>query len=517
MRDGEREKMRALTYIATGLQTCLLLAACAGHPVNQPKPGSAAPAATSSSVPAPASSAVPAPATGSTPATASLGADAGTPIPDLDQVNGSDAGPDVLWSDVTMLAAPQNNDLWGYLAQRFSLQSDGVAADDVRVQGELDWFAAHGEYLNRVAGRARPYLYYIVQQVEAHKMPLDIALLPVVESAFDPFAYSYGRASGLWQFVPATGHIYELKQDWWYDGRRDVAASTKAALDYLSALHDEFDGDWLLALAAYNSGPGTVEHAIAANRRHGRPTDFWHLDLPAETRAYVPRLMAICKLVADPNHMGVNLSTIPNTPYLAQVDAGGQIDLATAAKLAGMTTEQMYLLNPGYNRWATDPQGPYLLFVPLDAKDTFTQGLAELPPHDRVQWATHKVSHGDTVGGIASKYHTTVPVIRELNGLRSNILHLNQMLLVPVARITLADASLHAEQRVAGMSDMHLPGGRIVHKVKDGENLWTIAHHYHVTVSSIQHWNKLSSKHVLHKGDRLVIWRGHHESGDSDG
>lgn len=511
--------MRLLPYIATSLLSATLLAACAGHPVKQETPATAAPTANGSFTPPAATTAAPAVATGAPPAAASLGTDAATPIPDLNLVSGSDAGPDVQWSDVTLLPAEsQNDDLWHYIAQRFTLQSDGLSIDDVRVQAELDWFAAHGEYLNRVAGRARPYLYYIVQQVEARKMPLDIALLPVVESAFDPFAYSYGRASGLWQFVPATGHIYELKQNWWYDGRRDVGASTKAALGYLQALHDEFGGDWLLALAAYNSGPGTVEHAIAMNRRHGRPTDFWHLDLPAETRAYVPRLIAICKLVADPNHMGVDLTSIPDQPYLTQVDTGGQIDLATAAKLAGMTTEQMYLLNPGYNRWATDPEGPYLLFVPLDAKDTFTEGLAALPSHDRVQWATHKVGHGDTVGGIATRYHTTVPVLKELNGLRGNTLHLNQMLLVPVARETLADASLHAAQRVAGMSDMHLPGGRIVHKVKDGENLWIIAQHYHVSVSSIQHWNKLSAKHVLHKGDRLVIWRGHHDSDeDSDG
>ncbi|HEY1991825.1 MAG TPA: LysM peptidoglycan-binding domain-containing protein, partial [Gammaproteobacteria bacterium] len=183
---------------------------------------------------------------------------------------------------------------------------------------------------------------------------------------------------------------------------------------------------------------------------------------------------------------------------------------------AGITTEQMYLLNPGYNRWATDPQGPYTLFVPLEDQQAFDQALAGLPPHDHMQWDTHVVAKGDTIGGVAKKYHTTVAVIRELNGLRSNYLHLKQTLLVPVARETLADATLHAEQKVAGMSDMHLPGGRVVHKVRDGENLWMIAQHYHVTVTSILHWNKLTAKHVLHKGDRLVIWRGHHEASGED-
>ena len=440
------------------------------------------------------------------PAAATTVSDAGTPIPDFDS---TETAPAVQWGEIQLSSGePQYDDLWQYLGQHFTLPLDG---GDVRIENELGWFAAHGDYLNRVAGRARPYLYYIVQQVQARKMPLDIALLPVVESAFDPFAYSYGRASGLWQFVPGTGHMYELKQDWWYDGRRDVGASTGAALDYLQALHNEFNGDWLLALAAYNSGPGTVEHAVAVNQRHGQPTDFWHLDLPAETRAYVPRLIAICELVADPQHKGVDLTPIPNQPYLTQVDVGGQIDLATAAKLAGVTTEEMYLLNPGYNRWATDPDGPYLLFVPLDKKDDFTQALASLPPHDRVQWASHKVKQGDTLGGIAREYHTTVDVLQRLNGMRGNMLHLNQTMLVPMSRETLADASLHAQALVAGMTDLHLPGGRIVHKVKNGENLWMIAKHYHVTVDAIRHWNKLSQHHVLHKGDRLVIWRGGRE------
>ena len=494
---------RSYPLLACALAT--LLAACAGHP---------RPETTTSAAPAMAS----APAPASTVAAAA--SDTGTPIPDLDETA---ATPAVQWDELNFTTEQASyDDLWQYLGKHFTLPTDG---SDERIQNELAWFAAHGEYLNRVAGRARPYLYYIVQQVQDHKMPLDIALLPVVESAFDPFAYSYGRASGLWQFVPATGHIYDLKQDWWYDGRRDVAASTKAALGYLQALHDEFGGDWLLALAAYNSGPGTVERAIAHNAKHGLLTDFWHLDLPAETRAYVPRLIAICQLVADPKHMGVDLSPIPNQPYLAEADAGGQIDLATAAKLAGITTEQMYLLNPGYNRWATDPDAPYTLFVPLDRKDDFLQALASLPPHDRVQWASHKVAKGDTLGGIAKEYHTTLDVVRELNGMRGNMLHLNQVLVVPVARQTLADATLHAEARVKGMTDLHLPGGRIVHKVRDGESLWAIAKHFHVSVSDIRRWNKLSASHLLHKGDRLVIWRGRQESSgvvkakisDSDG
>ncbi|MGH8401824.1 MAG: LysM peptidoglycan-binding domain-containing protein, partial [Gammaproteobacteria bacterium] len=442
--------------------------------------------------------AAPAATTGNTPGTA----DTGTPIPDL-----NDNSPQIQWEDITIAPAEIKYDnLWDYLGQHFTLSAAG---GDGRVQGELNWFADHGAYLQRVANRARPYLYYIVQQVQARKMPLDMALLPVVESAFDPFAYSNGRAAGLWQFIPGTGRHWDLKQDWWYDGRRDVVASTRAALDYLQYLHDQFHGDWLLALAAYNSGGGTVSRAIARNERRGLPTDFWHLDLPAETRAYVPRLLAICQLVTTQGHYGVDLPAIPNNAYLAQVDTGGQIDLATAAKLAGISSEQMYLLNPGFNRWATDPDGPNTLLVPLDKKAGFETALAALPPHDRVRWATHRVRSGDTLGAIARHYHTTVVVLRELNGIHGNIIGINQVLLIPVARKTLADATLFAEARVANrhryVRDHYGSNGRIVHHVRSGESLWTIARYYGVKVTQLVQWNGLTSKSVLHVGQKLTI------------
>jgi peptidoglycan lytic transglycosylase D len=454
-------------------------------------------------------SATPAPAAASDNSAANT--DIATPIPDVD-----DTSPLIQWGDITITPAEIKYDnLWDYLAKNFSLSTAG---GDGRVQGELNWFAEHGSYLQRTANRARPYLYYIVQQVQARKMPLDIALLPVVESAFDPFAYSNGRAAGLWQFIPGTGRRWDLKQDWWYDGRRDIVASTNAALDYLQYLHTQFNNDWLLALAAYNSGSGTVSRAIEHNQHRGLPTDFWHLDLPAETRAYVPRLLAICQLVAATGHYGVDLPAIPNQPYLAEVDVGGQIDLATAAKLAGITNEQMYLLNPAFNRWATDPQGPYSLLVPLDKKDSFTTALAALPPHDRVQWATHKVQNGDTLGGIAHRYRTTVAVLRELNGIHGNLIRARQVLLVPVARKTLADATLLAEARVARRPhyghDRHESHGRIVHRVRPGESLWSIARRYDVKVAELIQWNGLNS-HVLHVGQPLTIRPRHAGASDT--
>jgi membrane-bound lytic murein transglycosylase D len=460
-------------------------------------------AAASSAAPPADTAATPAPAAVSGVTAATSANESATPIPDL-----NDNSPLIQWEGLSIAPAQIKYDnLWDYLGKHFTLSTAG---GDGRVQGELNWYADHGAYLQRMANRARPYLYYIVQQVKAHNMPLDIALLPIVESAYDPYGYSVARAAGLWQFIPDTGRHWDLKQNWWYDGRRDVVASTRAALDYLQFLHAEFHDDWLLALAAYNSGGGTVQRAIDYNVRRGLPTDFWHLDLPAQTRAYVPRLLAICKLVAAPEHYGVDLPPIPNKPYLAQVNVGGQIDLATAAKLAGISNKQMELLNPGFNRWATDPDGPTTLLVPLDKQQQFEQNLAALPPHERVRWNMHVVRSGDTLGGIARHYRTTVAVVRQLNGIRGNLIRVHQVLLVPVVRETLADATLVAEARVSHMrhhADYYEPGGRIVHHVRSGESLWTIARRYHVNVIQLAAWNRISRHSVLHVGQRLVIHR----------
>ncbi|HTY93700.1 MAG TPA: transglycosylase SLT domain-containing protein, partial [Steroidobacteraceae bacterium] len=242
-------------------------------------------------------------------------------------------------------------------------------SDHSAVDRELEWYAGNPDYLGRAFSRADLYLYHIVTELEARGMPLELALLPVVESAFEPYAYSASRASGLWQFIPGTGTRYNLKQDWWYDGRRDVVESTRAALDYLQALNSEFNGDWLLAIAAYNCGEQNVERAVARNQAAGLPTDFWNLRLPAETRAYVPKLLAMARVVAHPEHYGLSFNKIPNQPYFAKVDTQGQISMHVAAEIAGLTDAELYELNPAFHRWATDPAGPYALLVPADTAE----------------------------------------------------------------------------------------------------------------------------------------------------
>jgi membrane-bound lytic murein transglycosylase D len=277
---------------------------------------------------------------------------------------------------VSAYTVPETSDLWEQLRREFQLPEQ----DNKRIRVQRNWYMKHPSYMQRVTERARRYGWHIQQQLRQRNMPAEIALLPIVESAYDPFAYSHGRAAGLWQFVPATGKRFGLKQDWWYDGRRDILDSTAAALDYLQHLHKRFKGDWLLALAAYNSGEGTVSKAQRKNRKKGKPVGFWDLSLPGETRDYVPKLIALKQLVATPSVYGVKLETVPNRPFFEVVETGAQIDLAVAADLAGLELDKLYRLNPGFNQWATSPDGPHRLLIPVDQADMFRQAVAELPP-----------------------------------------------------------------------------------------------------------------------------------------
>lgn len=372
---------------------------------------------------------------------------------------------------------------------------------------DLAWFARHQAYLDRVVERSQPYIHYIVEEAEKRGMPLEIALLPVVESAFQPFAYSHGRAAGIWQFIPGTGRLYGLKQNWWYDGRRDIVAATNAALDYLTRLNRGFDGDWLLALAAYNSGFGTVSRAIYKNKRKGKPTDFWNLDLPNETRGYVPKLLAIAALVEDPEKYNVSFDPIPNEPYFAQVDVGSQIDLALAAELAEISVEDLYILNPGFNRWATDPDGPHTLLFPIENAKTFTENLASLPDDQRVRWVRHQVKKGQTLLHIADNYNTTVDLIRDVNNLRRNALKQGQNLVIPVASKNASQYVLSAEQRLESLQSTQ-PRGReqVTYYVKEGDTWWSIAQRHKVDYRSLAKWNGLAPRDALQTGKKLVIW-----------
>jgi membrane-bound lytic murein transglycosylase D len=371
------------------------------------------------------------------------------------------------------------------------------------------WFVNNPDYMERMLQRANLYLYHIVEEVEKRHIPLEIALLPAIESAYQPRAYSHARASGLWQFIPSTGRLYGLKSNWWYDGRRDVTASTEAALDYLQKLSQDFNGDWYLALAAYNVGEGRVAREIEHNRRLGLPTDYQNLQLPRETEQYVPKLMAIVNIVSHPERYGLELSDIPNSPYFVQVDVGSQIDLGVVAKLTNLPIDDVYNMNPAYNRWATSPDGPHHLLVPVSAKDSFLEGLNDLPPEDRLQWARHEVKRGESLMGIAHRYGVSTDAIRTANSMHNNRLRVGQNLLIPVSGRKLITTARNG--RVKGPVIRVAANGvggkiKIVHRVRPGENLTSIARKYNVYVQQLAKWNLIGASDVLRMGQRLMIW-----------
>lgn len=406
-----------------------------------------------------------------------------------------------------------DGDIWERIRRGMRLEG----RDHPGIARDLEWYARNQAYLDRVAERAQPYLHLIVEEVEKRGMPSELALLPVVESAFQPFAYSHGRAAGIWQFVPGTGRRFGLRQTWWYDGRRDIARSTQAALDYLQFLNKEFQGDWLLALAAYNSGEGTVLRAQRNNLRKGKPTDFWSLDLPRETRGYVPKLLAISAIVADPAAYGIALKPIADEPYLVEVDVGSQIDLDLAAELAGISLDDMYRYNPAFNRWATDPDGPHTLLVPVANAEIFQARLAELPETERIQWVRHAIRNGDTLASIANRYRTTVTLIKSVNGIRGNTIHVGHSLVIPVARKDLSRYSLSAEQRLARIQETQRKGERIEYVVQEGDSLWSIAQAHGVSVKQLAQWNGMAPRDVLLPGRSLVIWSQSMQEEDSTG
>lgn len=398
----------------------------------------------------------------------------------------------------------QAGNLWTALSDDFNLPDE--TDSNPAVAWQIKWFMQNPGYLKHMADSAAPFLYYIFQQVKKRHLPAELALLPMVESAYDPFATNYGSgAAGLWQMIPSTASGFGLRLDWWYDGRRDVIASTNAALNYFVFLGKYFNNNWLLAIAAYDSGEGTVENAIHRNAKIGRSTSFWALKLPYETETYVPKLLALATIIKHPDEYHVKLPVIKNSPYLARINIGSQIDLAHAAKMAGISLGQLAMLNPGFNRWATDPNGPHTLVLPISHAARFKRALKVLPISKRVSWHRIIVEPGYALNKIAKTYNTSTSLIRQINHLQNNTLHVGQVLLIPSSNDTLTHIVQEKEHHFI-QYNKHVRLLKITrHTVLKGETLWTIAEQYHVSPREIRFWNSLRSNDVQ-PGTSLIIW-----------
>ncbi|WP_084618500.1 lytic transglycosylase [Cellvibrio sp. OA-2007] len=374
---------------------------------------------------------------------------------------------------------------------------------DAKVDKNLRWLANNQRYLDRVTEQSKPYLYYVANELRENGMPMELALLPIVESAYNPFASSPSKAVGFWQFMPNTGRNFGLKQNHWYDGRRDIVASTDAAVRYLKRLNTMFDGDWLLTIAAYNAGEGTIRRAIEKNRKQGKKTDFWSLPLSQQTQSYVPQLLALSKVIADPEKYDLELEEIENNPYFTTVNVSSPIDLAQAARMAEIDPKELRNLNAGYNKWITDPTGPHQLLVPVADAAQFTLSLDKLPKITPIQVAgDYKVKSGDTLGAIAKRFGTSVAAIQSANNLKSTQLKIGQSLSIPGQTPLNSPYAIQAEQEIA-QRDQKNTG--TFYTIKSGDSFWTIAKKHGTSVNNLLKWNDMSAKSQLNPGQKLLV------------
>lgn len=388
------------------------------------------------------------------------------------------------------------------LRNEFSLSHEVTQA---AVQEQIRWLVDHPSYLHKVCRQSEPYIYHILLQIKKRKLPGELALLPMIESAYDPFAYSGVGAAGLWQLMPKTGSELGLKQDWWFDARRSIEPSTNAALNYLLYLNKFFNGNWILAIAAYDSGEGTIARAIKSVHGLGKTAQFWNLPIPRETQIYVPRLLALAEVIKNPQRYRVSLPNIPYIPYFEEVNIGSQIDLNHAAKLAGISYKELIKLNPGYNRWTTAPYKPFKLLIPTEKVERFNLNLANFPEEKRVSWTKHHVQRGDSLSNIAARYHTTVNLIKQLNQLTSNSVQPNQSILIPSSKNTevVAKPKDHPLEHTLSLPRNH----RIIHIVQKQDSYEKIQKLYGISKKDLQSWNKISNNNALVLGQQLVIWK----------
>ncbi len=391
--------------------------------------------------------------------------------------------------------------------QRLQQGMQMTPVSNKRVTVQLNWYLKHRGYLDRVMERAQLVLPFVLDEIEARKLPSELALLPIVESAYQTFAYSHGRASGMWQIIPATGRFLGLKQNWWYDGRRDIIDSTNAALNYLESLGKQFNGDWELALAAYNAGPGKIRSAIRYNKKRNKQTDFWHLTrIRKETSAYVPKLLALKTLFSNPEAYDLELLPMPDSVGYEVVKLDGQLDLALAAELAGISINHLYQLNPAFNRWATAPKGPHRLLLPRDKVEVFTLALQNLPPEKRINWVRHKVKPGETLSHISRKYRTTTTLIKDVNKIRGTQIRAGKHLMVPTATKSLNTYTMSKNSRINKIQNTQRSGNKQTHIVRSGQSFWSISRHYGVNTAALAKWNGMAPIDTLRVGHKLVIW-----------
>ncbi|HSW69820.1 MAG TPA: transglycosylase SLT domain-containing protein [Gammaproteobacteria bacterium] len=407
--------------------------------------------------------------------------------------------------------------IWDLLRKQFSLPH---YENNPIVQNKIAWFLNHPDYLLHSMTRAAPYLYFILQQVKKRHLPVELVLLPIIESAYNPFALNLSSgAAGMWQMMPATASGYGIRQNGWYDGRRDAVASTEAALNHLAYLQSFFEGNWLLAIAAYDTGEGNVLAAIRRNINSGENTDFWSLPVAQETRDYVPQLLALAIIISHPEAYPIAYPSVPNAPYLAEVDVGTQIDLKEAASLAGLSLKELKQLNSGYSHTITDPNGPFNLVLPIENVEQFTENLASSSFYERA----NSISVAKQSSHFSKKIHQASSKILARNkshyqkntGATFSQLPIQSLDDAKNNDTTIAEAVTNALDHSSSERYVMQPGDTL-YMVREGDDLNKIAKHFNMDVKTLLLVNQVENLNSLQAGQSIIVPTHKQDPNDSE-
>jgi len=443
----------------------------------------------------------------------------------------TDVTPDKI--NIELATQVHYSNIWNEMSHNFNLADEHYGKYDYY----LHFYDQRKTHLKLISERAKPYLYYILNEVKKRNMPFEIALLPAVESGFKAVARSNQSAVGLWQFIPSTGDLFNLHRNWWYDGRKDVVQSTTAALDYLQELYASNNNDWLLALASYNAGLGNIYRAQRKYRKaHKDQTgikdyqpDFWEIQkyLPKETQSYVPKLLAVAHIVENPEEFDVTLKPIDNEPFFKVFTLKKQVSLHQVANISSTPSKTFKKLNPCYYQPATPPNGVHHILLPVNKADKFARLLHSDSHLFKVHWKKHKIKSGDSLSVIAYRYKTSSRAIKKLNGMKNAKIRAGKTLLIPIpvykssvtsSRVILAknsstvksvqtNKSHKSQSKHLAYNQAHsLTQRKHIHTVKSGDSLWKLAKHYNTSIKQLASWNNLSPKSRLKQGQKLAIF-----------
>jgi membrane-bound lytic murein transglycosylase D len=398
------------------------------------------------------------------------------------------------------------NSVWDRMQSDFMIPSNYSAIP--AVSAYIKWYAKHPEHVHKILDNSALYMQFVLEKVEERGLPGELALLPFIESNFDPFAYSSAGASGMWQIMPSTASGYGVSINWWYDGRRDVIMSTKTSLDYLTYLNNFFDHNWLHAIAAYDSGEGTVRGAVRKQMRK-KVADFWSLDLPIETKSYVPKLLALKEIIVNAEAYGIKLPDIPNSSSFIVFTLPNQVDLAKVANSVNMEMMDLRRLNPAYRRGFTAPDTKAQILIPIDKAEEFKKHLSYLSKGSL--WQQYVVKAGDSLSVIAFNFKTTVDNIKKINKLQHDNLKIKQILLLPVNNYKAingeSDSYIDSYVNNSMITEDNLPGPKqLRHKILPGDTVTKIAKKHNVKIGEIEFWNNVHSSSSLTPGNEIIIW-----------